>query len=353
MGTTSIEWTDHTVQPGIFGCTITSEACRFCYAAVMARRQEFMAAARGEVSPYAGTTRVVDGVVQFNGAVRTDVSRIGPAFAALPKRVPGKAFVTSMGDVFHKDVPTDFIAEVFGEMAVVYAVGTLSPDAFRPPYQPRRTPPIVGHVFQVLTKRIGRARRLLEDPGFCRKVAQAACRRAHNRYPASQLYDEIHDMDAREPGPWWPLPNVWIGATIEDKPSARRRVEDLAYTPAAVRFASCEPLLDDVSGEIYPLLGDGPRLAHEEHFSMCAGPGDAISYKHGGSGIGWVIAGVESRGGRPGRPTDEDWVRSLRDSCAETGAAFFYKQGVRDGRIVGLPELDGVTHAAFPEAPHG
>jgi protein gp37 len=91
MGQTSIEWTDRTVQPGIYGCTIASEACRHCYAAIMARRQEFMAAARGEVSPYAGTTRKVDGVVQFNGVVKTDATRIGPAFAALPSATPSPA----------------------------------------------------------------------------------------------------------------------------------------------------------------------------------------------------------------------------------------------------------------------
>lgn len=318
MTTTAIEWTDHTVQPGIFGCSIKSEACRFCYAAVMARRQEFMAAARGDVSPYAGTTQVVNGVVQFNGVVRTDAARIGPAFAALPKRAAaGHAFVTSMADVFHEKVPDDYIAEVFGELAVIHAESTLDPSTRRAPYRIRNAAR-AAHAYQVLTKRIERARNLLGSAAFVAAVASAACRRAYNRYPASQLYDEIA---THRHGQLWPLPNVWIGATIEDEKTAPTRSRALAATPAVVRFASCEPLLGDIAEILAPQLG---------------------------ATIGWVIVGCESRGGRPGRPTDLEWVRRLRDASARAGAAFFLKQLAIDGAVVGLPALDGATHAAFP-----
>ena len=317
MGKTTIEWTNASVQPGIYGCTIKSEACRFCYAAVMARRQEFMAAARGEVSPYAGTTRKIEGVVQFNGEVRVDYSRIAPAFAALPKRTPGRAFVTSMADVFHEKVPIDYIAEVFGELAVIHAESTLDASTRRAPYYIPNAAR-ADHAYQVLTKRIERARDLLGSHEFVALVASAACRRAYNRYPASQLYDEIA---VHRHGQLWPLPNVWIGATIEDEKTAPTRSRALAATPAVVRFASCEPLLGDIAEILAPQLG---------------------------ATIGWVIVGCESRGGRPGRPTDLEWVRRLRDASARAGAAFFLKQLAIDGRIVGSPSLDGVVHDAFP-----
>lgn len=64
----------------------------------------------------------------------------------------------------------------------------------------------------------------------------------------------------------------------------------------------------------------------------------------------WVIVGAESRTGKAGAPMDLDWVRTLRDETKAAGAAFFYKQGVENGRIVGTPELDGRTWTEVPNA---
>ncbi len=64
--------------------------------------------------------------------------------------------------------------------------------------------------------------------------------------------------------------------------------------------------------------------------------------------IGWIVVGCESLSGRPGRPTDEDWVRDLRDQAVAWGSWFFYKQAVRDGEIVGVPLLDGRQWVEFP-----
>lgn len=69
--------------------------------------------------------------------------------------------------------------------------------------------------------------------------------------------------------------------------------------------------------------------------------------------LGWVIAGCESRNGRPGAPMDLDWVRSLRDQCVAANVPFFFKQSVVGGRVVGTPDLDGRTWTERPEVTRG
>jgi len=183
MTQSSIEWTDYTLNPGIYGCTEVSRACRNCYAAKMAHRQVAM----GNY-PTGITTKRASGV-HWTGRVEVDYSRIGPAFATLPKRKRARVFVTSMGDLFHRHVPEAFIDEVFQAMAVR------------------------AHLtFQVLTKRPDRA-------------AWMAGQRSG-----------------------WP-PNVWMGATVENQVAAEQRLPHLLKIPAPVRFLSMEPLcgLVDVS----------------------------------------------------------------------------------------------------------
>jgi protein gp37 len=65
--------------------------------------------------------------------------------------------------------------------------------------------------------------------------------------------------------------------------------------------------------------------------------------------VSWMIAGCESRNGRPGRrPTADAWVRDLRDQCHAASVAFWLKQLVRDRQLIELPELDGRTWAERP-----
>jgi protein gp37 len=109
--TTSIEWTDHTINPGIYGCSIASPACEHCYAATMAHRQHAM----GNY-PLVTAKRGTKGI-HWTGEVRVDYAAIAPAFAKLPKRKPARVFVTSMADLFHEKVPFLFVERVFEEMA--------------------------------------------------------------------------------------------------------------------------------------------------------------------------------------------------------------------------------------------
>lgn len=156
-----IEWTEMTWNP-VTGCTKISAGCKHCYAERMAARLHAM-----------GVDRYRN---NFQVTLHDDL-------VTLPLRwkQPRVVFVNSMSDLFHKDVPIEFIQRVFNTMV--------------------QCP---QHTFQVLTKRSERLREI-----------------------ASLL-------------PW--TPNIWMGVSVEDE-RVKHRVLDLQATPAKVRFISCEPLI--------------------------------------------------------------------------------------------------------------
>lgn len=237
---TRIEWTSATWNPTT-GCDRVSAGCDHCYALTLAKRLKA-----------AGNPRYqVDG----------DPRRSGPGFGLtlhwdkidqpLKWRRPRLVFVDSMSDLFHGDVPVEFIAEVFATMARASQ-----------------------HRFQILTKRPGRMasvlRRIRPDP----------------------------------------LPNVWLGTSVEAQDWARIRIPKLLETPAAVRFLSCEPLLGPLDIAAWLQLSDGLS-------------GRAVS-PDGIRRIDWVIVGGESGPGH--RPMDPEWARSVRDQCNVAVVPFFFKQ---------------------------
>lgn len=168
----SIEWTEATWNP-VVGCSVISPGCTNCYAMRMARRLEAMGQPK-----YAGTTRISGGRPKWNGVVRVDEDSL-----KLPAtwRSGRMIFVNSMSDLFHKEVPLEFIRRVFETMAV--------------------TP---QHTYQILTKRAERLDEL-----------------------ASELI--------------WPH-NVWMGVSVENA-EYLYRVDHLRRTRAAIKFLSLEPLL--------------------------------------------------------------------------------------------------------------
>ncbi len=161
---TRIEWTDETWNP-LRGCTKVSPGCKHCYAETFAERFRGVPGHPFEQG--------------FN-------LRLAPHKLDEPLRWqrPRRVFVNSMSDLFHEDVPLDYIQRVFGVMA----------EASK-------------HTFQVLTKRSGRLVAL------------------HEQLP-------------------WPA-NVWMGVSVESRAYVQR-IEDLVQVPAAVRFLSCEPLLGPI-----------------------------------------------------------------------------------------------------------
>jgi len=303
---TSIEWTatvhpDGSVTPGrtwnpVRGCSVISPGCHNCYAMKMAHRFS------GDGKPYAGLTKQTKAGPQWTGKIATIESAL---LEPLSWRKPAKVFVNSMSDLFHEDVSEDFIAEVFGVMAVAgqpfqgkgdgYTASGYWTDSGGKKHPVRWPKQKHGpHIFQVLTKRPDRMRRLL-DGRLVSKIAAAAYRHAHDRVCAGGLSDAI------ENGSQWPLPNVWLGVSVENQKYADERIPHLLKTPAAVRFISAEPLLGAVN------LG--------AHLPAAFRRRDTLD---------WVIVGGES--GPGARPFDITWARSLVKQCAEAGVACFMKQ---------------------------
>lgn len=291
--TSSIEWTrGDDGSPGVTwnpttGCDRVSEGCRNCYALTMSKRLKAMG------KPH----------YQRDGDPKT--SGPGFGFSMHPDRLiipfgwrkPKRVFVDSMSDLFHANVTNDFLAKVFAVMAA----------------NPQ-------HIFQVLTKRPQRMFRFVGNAETPELVEAAAEELAgdwgwcHLNYP--------------DPLPW-PLPNVWLGTSVENQEAAYR-IDWLVKTPAAVRFLSCEPLLG-------PL--DLSKWLWEEAGPEWAG-------KNPSPDLSWIIAGGESGPGY--RPLNLDWARDLRDQCVEAQAPFFFKQvgGIRSK--AGGRELDGRTWDQFP-----
>jgi protein gp37 len=253
---TGIEWTDATWNP-VLGCEKVSAGCDHCYAIPMSARVEAMG-----VGAYADLTVATPTGREWTGLVRELPERLDqPIRWARPRRI----FVNSMSDLFHGDVSRDFQARVFAVMAVT----------------PR-------HTYQVLTKRPGVMRSRLRDPEFIRLV---------------NVYAEVYAADLKLPGRVWtmPLPNVWLGTSVEDQAAADLRIRPLLETPAAVRFLSMEPLLGPV--DLFATL---------EQYGAGLPPLD------------WCIVGGES--GPGSRAMDAQWVRWLRDDCQGLGVAFHFKQ---------------------------
>ncbi|MDF4254634.1 phage Gp37/Gp68 family protein [Streptomyces sp. WMMB303] len=288
----SIEWCDATWNP-VTGCTKVSPGCDRCYAETFAERWR--------------------GTPGHHFEVGFDLTlRPGALTTPLRWRKPRRIFVNSMSDLFHQDVPDEYIARVWAVMAL--------------------TP---HHTYQVLTKRHGRMRSLLRS-GHFRQLCESA--------EADLVGDEATPMPGYKRRAylrqWWshfatPLPNVWLGVSVEDQQRADLRIPALLETPAAVRFLSCEPLLGPV--EITDHVSQPcPCCMGEGHDPAC-GDCDVNRCEDGHIRmLHWVIAGGES--GTGARLMHPAWARELRDQCVQEHIPFFFKQlGTVAARELGVP----------------
>ena len=278
---TKIEWADETWGI-ITGCTKVSDGCAHCYAERMSKR---LAGRCGypKDEPFKVT--------------------LHPEKLAEPLKwkKPRKIFVNSMSDLFHEDVPDEFIARVWWVMG--QCAGYLDPSRYR------------GHTFMILTKRPKRMKDWLDG-----------WRDQETRKRWIESFGEMFDWMS---GPrYWPdvLPNVWLGVSVENQVAADERIPLLLQASAAVRFISAEPLLSEINISRYlkwPVCkcwcpdGDPNKYGkyHWEKQSLVSA--DWV-------GIDRVIVGGES--GPGARPMHPDWVRSLRDQCQAAGTKFFFKQ---------------------------
>lgn len=266
--TTAIQWTDETWNPTV-GCDQVSPGCDHCYAKTLHDMRHRAVLNGKRLHPqYAAPFETVQ-------LMRDRLTK------PLSWRRPRRVFVNSVSDLFHKDIPDEFIDEVFAVMAIANR-----------------------HTFQVLTKRAGRMRSYLNDP-----------MRLEN------IYAQWHSFSGSAPAvDAWPLPNVWCGVSVENRPTSSR-IHVLRETQAAVRFVSFEPLLESVT------------------------PG--LSLK----GINWAIVGGESSA--EARPFDLQWARDIVDLCRADGTAPFVKQlgrrpydSVAAWLMVGRKFVPSADHAA-------
>lgn len=257
----TIKWATTTWNP-ITGCSHAgTPGCDHCYAKRMATR---LAGRCGydQESPF---------------KVTFHEDRL---YEPLKWKKPRMIFVCSMGDIAHPDVTTDMFDAIMSVISVLQDK---------------------GHIFMMLTKRPERLYELLMKKG-----------------------DNQNDGWLRHMRNGKPLPNLWIGVTVETWRSADKRVESLYKIPAVKRFLSVEPMLDSInlhcvswaeSNRGYADITTGrtefEEVAKRPHAAPPVQP------------IDWVICGGET--GRGARPMNPEWVRSLRDECNVAGIPFFFK----------------------------
>lgn len=267
---TGIQWTNATWNP-IRGCSRVSEGCRNCYAETVANRF------KGPGQPYEG---LVAPGGQWNGNIKLVESVLDQP---LRWQKPRLIFVNSMSDLFHENVPFTLVDDVFAVMASAH-----------------------WHTFQILTKR---PERMLEY-----LTAREKTKRIRH---ASRNINKCNPHDAV-----LPLPNVWLGVSVEDQATADERVPLLLQTPASVRWISAEPLLGPVLLQGL-LAGESMELDDYRQFLVNEGTKE-YPYRDNTGCINWVVVGGES--GTNARPIHPSWAQSLRDQCQEFNVPFFFKQ---------------------------
>ncbi len=276
---TGIEWTDATWNP-ITGCSVVSPGCTNCYA--------MRDAGGGRVKKHPsrkGLTKQVNGKHVWTGEVRFNEQWLTqPLRWARPRRI----FVCAHGDLFAEGVPDEWIDQIFAVMA-------LCPQ----------------HTFQVLTKRPERMRQYLTAADRQHSIAAAGF--------TIRLSPSI-DFLMQKP---WPLPNVWLGVSVEDQRRADERRDMLACLAAEgwTTWVSYEPAL---------------------------GPIDWRSWEF----LEWLVSGGES--GRDARPSHPDWHRAARDFCAAYGIPYLFKQwGAWAEACPDVRESDGRHMEVDPDSAEG
>lgn len=287
---TPIEWTDATWNP-VTGCSKVSQGCKNCYAERVFPRA------------YGKERKFTD--------VQCHPERLDqPIKWKRPRRI----FVNSMSDLFHENVPDDFIANVVCIMALAKQ-----------------------HKFQVLTKRPQRMKEFFSD-WWNKKSIDLALRLSGADWPT------------------WPLQNVWLGVSVEDQETADERIPLLLQTPAAVRFVSYEPALGPVDLTELKVNRNMPqpvpgKLAVPVDYPISIYPlhgkqFTSLRLEYGCPKLNWIICGGES--GPNARPMHPRWARHVRDQCAAAGVPFFFKQW---GEWLPLMDADNRGLKYKPDAP--
>ncbi len=287
MGETNIEWTDATWNP-TRGCSRVSPGCVHCYAERQAARN-----LPGHRSPTTGEAFAIikNGEPHWTGKVELIESKL---MEPLHWKKPRRVFVNSMSDLFHENLPTRDIVRVAAVMAL--------------------TPWIT---YQVLTKRAQRLP-LVFDAQMEYDVKGCAWEML-GRLPKFNHQHLGSNVGSRP----WPLPNVWLGVSVENQQTADERIPELLRTPTAIRFVSYEPALGPV--DCRPFLDP---LAHLDGFYRSQIQKGMFNEDQVDSlkrpTLDWVIIGGES--GPGARPFRAEWARDIIAQCKAAGVPVFCKQ---------------------------
>lgn len=276
------QWWTRSWSP-VTGCREVSRGCDRCWARAQAGRH--MAPEWRDLS-------------RSWHDVRTHADRLP---LPLTWRAPQVVAGPFMGDLFHADVPANFIEQVMVVVALC-----------------------ARHTFMVPTKRPARMAAFLgRGPReyWRDRLAEVA-------YPIfgeageCAVHNAIEGCLGERLNVGWPMRNLWLGASVEDEDSTERRLPDLVLAPAAHRFVSYEPALG-------PIVDGAVGL----RAFLVTGRVDL------------VIAGPETGAYR--RAPRLDWFRAVRDACREFGVGFHLKRVFASSKAVSR-ELDGVEHNAGP-----
>ena len=132
------------------------------------------------------------------------------------------------------------------------------------------------------------------------------------------IVDDLRTLDTSDPGRW-PLPNVWLGVSVENQRFADERIPLLLETPAAVRFISAEPLLGPI--DVRWRSADGGGFVQ---YLPAPGPPDPPNVKNRRPYLNWVITGGES--GPKARPCRVEWIADIVRQCQASHVPVFVKQ---------------------------
>lgn len=280
---TTIEWSDATWQI-ITGCTVISAGCRACYA-------QQLAGTRLKHHPSrAGLTKMVNGHPVWTGEVRFNEQWLDQPLRWKRGR---RIFAVAHGDLFHENVPDEWLDRVFAVMA-------LAPH----------------HTFQVLTKRAARMRAYCSGVGIANRIwhvaEELACRLNLLEHHPSEAYRNVGARAAP-----WPLPNVQLGVSVEDEENAKLRIPELLETEAAVLWVSYEPALGPV--DFSPYLSDHPlHVTAEERERGNTLPSRVGDLDRGSAGR-LDLADRSATKERLGREGDREAGQAASDRCSDQG----------------------------------
>lgn len=253
---TGIQWTDATWNP-LRGCTRVSKGCKNCYAEEVAYRFS------SPGQPYEGLIAIGKKGPRWNGQIRLVPGKLDePIRWTKPRMV----FVNSMSDLFHHNVPDEYIAAVFGVMAAAKA-----------------------HTFQVLTKRPDRMKDWFDW------LSQQNL--PEREYCAEKAFELTSRKETKILTKTWPLENVWLGVSCEDQHTTDKRIPVLMNCPACVHWASYEPALGSV---------------------------DFSAWINKSSNLDWIVVGGES--GPKARTFSWVWANDVVTAASGSTTKVFVKQ---------------------------